>query len=156
MLYEIAETEMDETTDSLARELDRAFLTAHLLTGRRELAEAAIQEAIDSWDPEDEGLEMLSERVLRAALRESGEDPEIVTSEPALPDELEAVLQLSPRFRQCIVLRVMLGRSRDACAGLLGLAPERVDDDTCAALQCLAEQQLTGSSLRIPGHRRGL
>jgi DNA-directed RNA polymerase specialized sigma24 family protein len=147
--YEIVEIETGETRADLGHELDRAFLTAHLMTGNREQAEVAVLEAISSWDPESGTREILFEEVLRAAVRnpEAYASPgwkEKLAGEPALPAELQAVLRLSPRYRQCVVLRILLGRSREACARLLGFPPEGVDDCVCRALRSLAERSTAG------------
>jgi DNA-directed RNA polymerase specialized sigma24 family protein len=121
--------------------IDRAFLAAHLLTGGSEQAECAIVEAIASWGP-DRSEDELFEQVLQAAVRNTVEDEQLLANQAdlsgaSLPSELQAVLRLAPQLRQCYVLRVLVGLPRQACATLLGLSLQRVDQYTCAALRCL-------------------
>jgi len=123
--------------------ISRAFRTAHLLTASIQQAESAVLEAIDSFDPDGETEETLFRYVVHAAVRSSVEHilPSASNqSESAmfLPVELQAVLNLPPNLRRCFVLRVLVGLSRQICARLLRLDARRVDQYTCAALQCLA------------------
>jgi DNA-directed RNA polymerase specialized sigma24 family protein len=55
-----------------------------------------------------------------------------------LPEELRAVLTLAPPIRRCFVLRSLAGMSAQACARLLGLLPNQVDEYAGAAHRCLA------------------
>ncbi len=123
----------------ILRLLDRAFLTAHLLTGDLRQAEEATLDAIDSWRPGEEPEALLFQNVLDAAARahvEPNASPD--ASAPYLPDELKAVLRLAPPLRRCFVLRILAGLSTKACARLLGLHGDMVERYTCDALQCLA------------------
>jgi|SRR5271155_62700 hypothetical protein len=117
--------------------LDRAFLTAHLLTGNAEDAEAAIEEAIKAWDPVGEDERILMRRVIRASLRHEGGYGSYAPS-GSLPLELENVLSLSIQLRRCFVLRVLEGLPRETCGELLHLDSPQVDGNTCAALRLLA------------------
>jgi DNA-directed RNA polymerase specialized sigma24 family protein len=124
----------------VVRLLDRAFLTAHLLTGSFQQAEEAALDAIDSWRPEEEPEEVLHQNVLDAAARAPVE-PNPGNPGPSgscLPDELNAILRLAPQLRRCFVLRILAGLPAKACARLLGLHSDLVDRYTCDALQCLA------------------
>jgi hypothetical protein len=56
----------------------------------------------------------------------------------ALPVELLRVARLSPRLRQCFVLRVLMAMPRRYCAGLLRMDAEQVDANSCLAAQELA------------------
>jgi len=121
--------------------IDRAFLAAHLLTGGSEQAECVIMGAIASWGPEQSEDELF-EQVLRAAVRNPVEDEQLLANQAdlpgaSLPSELQAVLRLAPQLRQCYVLRVLVGLPRQACAALLRLSLQRIDQYTCAALRCL-------------------
>ena len=121
--------------------IDRAFLAAHLLTGSPEQAECAVLEAIASWSP-DRSQDELFEKVLHAAVRGAAEDAQSLANEAdspdtSLPGPLQAVLRLAPLVRQCYVLRVLVRLPRKACASLLDLSLQRVDQYTCAALRCL-------------------
>jgi hypothetical protein len=121
--------------------IDRAFLTAHLLTGDSVHAERAMMEAIASWGP-DQSEDELFARVLHATVRDSVDDVPSRTAETdladaSLPAEFQAVLSLEPQLRRCYVLRVLVGLPRHACASMLGLSMQQVDRHTCAALRCL-------------------
>jgi hypothetical protein len=56
----------------------------------------------------------------------------------ALPVELLRVLRLSPRIRQCFVLRFLMAMPRQYCADLLRIDAEEVDANSCLAAQQLA------------------
>jgi len=119
--------------------LNRALLTAHLLTGSLQQAEEVTLEAIDSWKPGDESEEVLLQHVLDAAARAHVErNPNHPDSSGSyLPDELKAVLRLAPQLRRCFVLRILAGLPTEVCARLLGLHSEQVDEYTRAGLQSL-------------------
>ena len=51
---------------------------------------------------------------------------------------LRAVLMLAPPIRRCFVLRNLAGMSAQACARLLDLLPNQVDEYAGTAHQCLA------------------
>lgn len=122
------------------RLLDRALLTAHLLTGNLQRAEEVTLDAIDSWRPGEEAEQVLFQNVLDAAARARVEPG---TSNPDrsasyLPNELKAVLRLPPQLRSCFVLRILAGLPAQACSRLLYLRSDMVDRYTCDAVQCLA------------------
>jgi hypothetical protein len=128
---------------SCKRTIGKAFLAAYLLTASTERAETAVMEAIVAWDPKDENEDTLFRRVLDAAVhdRSSGVAPRVNTGDPAetsLPPELQGVLSLSSQLRRCLVLRTLVGLSRQACAGMLDLNGRRVDRYTTGALERLA------------------
>jgi DNA-directed RNA polymerase specialized sigma24 family protein len=124
---------------AIRRMIERAFLTAHLLTGSIQQAEDATLKGLDCWNPDEEPGEALFQSVLDAAARAQVQPnrPDSEASGSKLPNELKAVLRLSPELRRCFVLRVLVGLPSQVCARLLGLDSDRVDEDTCAALQCL-------------------
>jgi DNA-directed RNA polymerase specialized sigma24 family protein len=113
--------------------IERAFLTAHLLTANASLAEDITIQAIESWNPREESHELLFENVLEAALRA----PVTTSADCTSSDQLNAVLLLAPRLRRCFVLRLLVGLSAQASAHMLGTSRKRVDDDTRLALQHL-------------------
>ena len=124
-----------KTGQGILRLLDRALLTAHLLTGSLQQAEKAALDAVDSWNPGEEPEEVLFQNVLDAAAR-APSNPD--SSSSHLPDELKAVLRLTPQLRRCFVLRILAGLPEQACARLLCLHSDLVETYTCDALQCLA------------------
>jgi DNA-directed RNA polymerase specialized sigma24 family protein len=131
---------MPKAGQGVLRLLDRALLTAHLLTGSFQQAEEATLGAIGSWRPDEEPEEVLFQNVLDAATRAqvepSANNPD--RSASYLPNELKAVLGLPPQLRSCFVLRILAGLPAQACARLLSLHSDVVDRYTCDAVQCLA------------------
>jgi hypothetical protein len=113
--------------------INRAFLTAHLLTASVPVAEDITLKAIDSWNPREESQELLLENVVTAALRLRVRGP----ADTGFSDHFNAVLLLSPRLRRCFVLRFLVGWSAEACARMLGTSRKRVDDGARLALQHL-------------------
>jgi DNA-directed RNA polymerase specialized sigma24 family protein len=131
---------MPKAGQGILRLLDRALLTAHLLTGSFQQAEEATLGAIGSWRPDEEPEEALFQSVLNAAARAQLE-PNLNSLDPSasyLPNELKAVLRLAPQLRSCFVLRILAGLPAQACARLLSLHSDVVDRYTCDAVQSLA------------------
>jgi DNA-directed RNA polymerase specialized sigma24 family protein len=120
--------------------LDRALLTAHLLTGNLQQAEAITLGAIGSWRPGEEDEQVLFQNVLDAAARAQVEPSKNNPDRSAsyLPNELKAVLRLAPQLRSCFVLRILVGLPAQACAQSLSLQSDMVERYTCDAVQCLA------------------
>jgi len=119
--------------DAAHHAIEKAFLTAHLLSGDARVAEDIVMQAIDSWNPAEQPgalFEKVVEAALQSPLERSG-DP------GKLPDELRAVLLLPRSLRCCFVLRILLGISVETCARMLGASRKRVEANTCSALQLL-------------------
>jgi DNA-directed RNA polymerase specialized sigma24 family protein len=121
-----------------------AFITALLLAGSMERAEAAVLEGITSLNPDDiSDGPLFTAAVLSASvtqqtggLEEHMEIAERTSS--ILPLELRKVLHLPPPLRRCFVLRMLAGLPREVCARLLHLEVQQVDERTCAALPMLS------------------
>ena len=137
MEYKVATTQAEQC---IVRLVDRALLTAHLLTGSLQQGEKATLEAIESWKPGEEPEEVLFQNVLNAAARAQAEPSpnNLDSSGSHLPNELIAVFRLAPELRRCFVLRILVGLPAKACARLLHLQSGQVDEYTYAAFQCLA------------------
>ena len=127
------------TSESVIHEVaNRAFIAAFLLSGRADRAEAAVLEAIgfmNSGDPSGEDL--LRRTVSRLIEREEipGRRPmELEQAFSTLPFELQDVLHLPTYLRQCFVLRVLAGLTRETCARLLRSEAHQVDEGTWAAM----------------------
>ena len=122
------------------RLLDRALLTAHLLTGNLRQAEEAALKAIDTWRPDEDADEVLFQNVVDEAARSQAGVGTSNSDRSAayLPNELQAVLRLGPQLRSCFVLRILAGLPAQACARLLCLNADLVEAYTCDALQTLA------------------
>lgn len=120
--------------------LSRIFVAAYLLTGSARQAEALSAESIRELDIGATRRACLSWKAVVAAIMRGESDSEQAPDERplALPIELLRVLRLSPRLRQCFVLRVLMAMPRQYCAGLLCIAAEQVDANCDLAAQELA------------------
>jgi DNA-directed RNA polymerase specialized sigma24 family protein len=125
---------------NMANVVARSFRTAYLLTNSAEDAESAVLAGIEAWSPDGESDEALFHKVLRAAAhgRHQWEPPVRTERRLWLPEELRVVMTLAPPIRRCFVLRNLAGMSAQACARLLGLLPNQVDEFAGAAQRCLA------------------
>jgi hypothetical protein len=127
------------TTESGMREAAiRAFVTAFLLAGDAERAEAAVLKTIGLMNYDDASGDDLIRRAVNDAI-ELEEIPQRFPKklEPAfsmLPFELQRVLQLPHYPRQCFVLRVLVGLPRDVCARLLHSSVQQVERGARAAM----------------------
>jgi hypothetical protein len=130
--------------------INRTFVTAHLLTGRIDLAENATLEAIDAWKPDIESAQAILGRGVAAALRKrEGRDAFSLSRDNVtpsyLPAEIRTVLELSRVLRRSFVLRLVAGFPREDCAELLGCPPERVDRAARTAARLLPSFQRVNS-----------
>jgi hypothetical protein len=110
----------------------KAFLTALLLTGSAQRAEAAILEGRGAMDLDQLSEEVLFRRTVDAATAPQSdllEEPseELERASATLPFELRRVLHLPLALRQCFVLRFLIGLPREVCAQLLRLEVRQVD-----------------------------
>ncbi len=125
--------------------LSKSFITALLLTANLDRAESAVMRSIGRLD-ECVSSGALLQGTLRASLAGPGgmtaEVPEdLAEAGSILPPELQHVVHLPKDLRQCFVLRILLGLSREVCASLLGLDVQRIDEQTCASIFQLAVTQ---------------
>jgi DNA-directed RNA polymerase specialized sigma24 family protein len=129
--------------NGLEHTMGRAFHTVHLLTANIPQAQNAVLEAIDLFDPDDDGEETL----FRYALRAGVQAQEVPRSDAGfVPAELQSVLNLPRNLRHCFVLRFLAGLSRQDCARLLQLNTGEVDQYSCTALQRLAGSDVESRS----------
>jgi hypothetical protein len=112
--------------------LNKAFLTAVLLSGSVASAEAAVLASIRLLDDR----ESLLETAMIEAIAASTDGDE--SARALLPVELRRVLDLPMLNRHCYVLRVLVGLRRAGCARILRLEAVRVDEVICAAARMLA------------------
>jgi DNA-directed RNA polymerase specialized sigma24 family protein len=115
------------------RAIDRAFVTAMLLTGSSRRAEAVVLDAINLWNPN----EPFEEAIIRGAIQ-TETLPVSPEESSTLPPELSGVLHLPPRFRQSFVLRILMSLPAQDCARLLHLETHQVDEYASAAALALA------------------
>jgi hypothetical protein len=116
----------------IADVLSRSFLTAHLLTGNAIQAEMAVMQAIDLWNPGEEGGGVLFGRSLRAAAEimshHSSSQHQSGEAESYLPKELRDILTLPSVVRVPLVLRFLAGMSAQLCAELIHLYDAEVPE----------------------------
>lgn len=120
--------------------LERVFITALLLTGDVDRAEAVVLDAIDKLDLETTTHQALLEQVARAATAHSE-----ANSPPAsvkLVPHLRRVMELPPALRHCFVLRVLARIDLRQCADILQIGCASVDDLTIEAACRLITTQL--------------
>ena len=121
--------------------IGKAFVAALLLTASAEKAEAAVLEGIKLLEL-DETCETLVNETVKAAIEmrtdiESG-TAELEQLSSLLPSELHPVIHLSPRFRQCFVLRILVRWPLEICARLLRLETGQIEAHTQIAILRLA------------------
>jgi DNA-directed RNA polymerase specialized sigma24 family protein len=131
----------------------QAFLTALLLTGSVERAEAAIWESNQQKSLDNTFGEALFREVVNAAIKpqsETSKQPpeELERASSMLPFELRRVLHLLPALRHCFVLRFLVGLPREACARLLHLEIRQVDERARTAMLELPTIQRNREVLR--------
>jgi hypothetical protein len=134
-----------DSTAALALELalNRAFVVALLLTRQEELAEQAVMKGIDRLKPGALTADaILNETIQSCELSDVSVccDSEIAEERSSnfLPPALQAVTRLAPLYRQCFVLRLLVGLSRDASGRLLQLDASHVDAFASAGAQQIA------------------
>lgn len=123
----------------LGKTVDRAFITALLLTGSAKLAEAAILEGNRAMALDHVSGEALLRGAVNAAIEPPTEISEQLPEDLAcassmLPFELRRVLHLPTALRHCFVLRFLVGLPREDCARLLHLEIHQVDERARAAM----------------------
>jgi hypothetical protein len=128
--------------------LDRTFITALLLTGSAQRAEAAVVEGIKATQRgkvSDETL--LLQGTLSASIAAGSNSPRAAEQEHAsslLPVELRRVLRLLPYFRRGFVLRVLVGLSREVCARMLQIEIHQIDEVVRLAARALVRLSKRG------------
>ncbi len=122
------------------RSLSKMFVAAYLLTGSARQAEAVVSESIQQLDVDATRAARLSWKAIAAAILRAEPNSEPVADEApvALPVELLRVARLSPRLRQCFVLRVLMAMPCHYCAGLLRMGAEQVEANSSLAARELA------------------
>lgn len=115
--------------------LKMAFVTAYLLTGNVEASQAAIEDAIQEWEPSLGEMELLR-HTAAIALTHRSERPD----DFAVPARLRYVIDLPTPMRQCFILRCLLGLTTSATGRLLLISKGDVDRQMVAAMQSLADR----------------
>jgi len=133
-------TDLDAGSVVIDRCPSRMFVTAYLLTGSAKQAEAVLSASIPKLNAKATRDGSLSWKAIAPAILRGDPDlepPRDETPEP-LPVELQRVLRLSRRLRQCFVLRVLMAMPRQYCAELLRIDAEQVDANCRLAAEELA------------------
>jgi hypothetical protein len=122
----------------LLKTLHQAFLTALLLTGSAERAEAAVIGGISASDLDYQCEEELLFETVKSAIQLNSEIPrQFKRALSILPLELRSVLLLPLLSRQCFVMRVLVGLNLEACAKILHLDIHKVEESTLTAMETL-------------------
>ena len=123
----------------LHKAVDKAYITALLLTASAKRAEAALLAATRAAIFDSAPGEVLIRGAVNAAVEPPSETSEQLPEDlehasSMLPFELRRVLHLSQALRQCFVLRFLVGLPREVCARLLHLEIRQVDERARAAM----------------------
>jgi hypothetical protein len=115
--------------------LPKAFWIALLLTGSIEAAEAAVLDGIAALELDHISGDSLLRATAKSAIQRRTEFLGQSEELSILPLELRRLFLLAPRYRDCFVLRVLIGLTPELCSGILHLSIHEVDDALCAALE---------------------
>jgi hypothetical protein len=116
--------------------LDEAFRAAFLLTGSTEVAENAVLDGIAPLEIGHIADDVLLVETVKSAIQRRVDFPGQSEQAPShLPLELRRLFLLAPLFRDCFVLRVLLGIPLATCSAILHLTIHEVEDALCTALQ---------------------
>jgi DNA-directed RNA polymerase specialized sigma24 family protein len=136
------QTSASEIAGFTRKGIRNAFLAALLVAGDSEQAEAATAHAIRSIDGPDVSDEALIVAALKAAISSSQEravgDWDLDGELSFLPPALKCLSRLGMDHRNCFVLRMLVGLSREECSRVLGRSPKQIDEVTCTAMVNLA------------------
>jgi hypothetical protein len=124
-------TDESETVEALSK----AFWTALLLTGSIEAAEAAVLDGIVALELDHVSGDSLLLATAKCAIQRRTEFLERSEGLSILPLELRRLFLLAPNYRDCLVLRVIIGMTPELCSGILHLSIHEVDDALYTALQ---------------------
>jgi hypothetical protein len=115
--------------------LPNAFWMVLLLTGNVEAAEAALLDGIAALESHHISSDDLLLATARSAIHRRIEIAEQSEGLSLLPAELRRLFLLAPNYRDCFVLRTLIGLSPELCSGILHLSIYEVEDAHCRALQ---------------------
>jgi hypothetical protein len=121
--------------EALDEAINRAYITALVLTASPQAAEAAVLEGIRTMENDNVSGDALLQGTLTASVAFPSDRQGDVSS---LPPELRRVSRLSTELRRCYVLRVLVGLPRETCARMLHTGIHHIDDLVCASARALA------------------
>ena len=119
----------------LVKALPNAFWVALLLTGTIEAAEAAVLDGIEAIELDRISGNSLLLATAKSAILRRVEIPEQSEGLSILPLELRRLFLLAPNYRDCFVLRALIGLSPEPCSAILHLSIPEVENALYAALQ---------------------
>lgn len=129
---------------------DPAFRAAFFLTGRVDLAEGIVSDAITALVPGKMSPESLLVRTMESAIRRTGFPHETDLNRADLPEEIRRLAGLAPLARGCFVLRILFGISPVDCGLLLNLSPTEFETVLLAGLRRLAVTEPESFCSSIP------
>jgi hypothetical protein len=115
--------------------LPSAFWMVLLLTGNVEAAEAALLDGIAALELYRISGGSLLLATAKSAIHRRIEIPEQSEGLSLLPAELRRLFLLAPNYRDCLVLRTLIGLSPEICSRILHLSICEVEDAHCRALE---------------------
>jgi DNA-directed RNA polymerase specialized sigma24 family protein len=121
--------------DTISNAVDTGFRTALLLGAATRTAEAAVLDGIDAC--EDLSHRGFLIETVRSTIRRRTKSADRPDALELLPPELRRLFMLQPLSRDCFVLRILVGLSREVCAELLDVSITEFEDAVCAALNQL-------------------
>jgi hypothetical protein len=130
----------------MAKALPNAFCIALLLTGNVEAAEAAVLDGIAVLEFDRISGDSLLLATAKSAICRRVQIPEQSQRLSILPLELRRLFLLAPNYRDCFVLRVLIGLSPELCSGILHLSIHEVENAFYSALQelpCIETRDIT-------------
>ena len=119
----------------MVKALPNAFCIALLLAGKVEAAEAALLDGIAALELDRISGDSLLLATGKSAIHRRIEIPEQSEGLSILPPELRRLFLLAPNYRDCFVLRILIGLTPELCSGILHLSIHEVDDALYRALQ---------------------
>lgn len=119
----------------MVKALPNAFCIALLLAGKVEAAEAALLDGIAALELDRISGDSLLLATAKLAIHRRIEIPEQSEGLSILPPELRRLFLLAPNYRDCFVLRALIGLRPELCSGILHLSAHEVENALCRALQ---------------------
>ena len=119
----------------MVKALPNAFWIALLLTGNVKAAEAAALDGIAALELERISGDSLLLATAKSAIRRRVEIAQQLEGLSILPLELQRLFLLAPNYRDCFVLRALIGLSPELCSGILHLSIHEVENALYTALQ---------------------
>jgi hypothetical protein len=115
--------------------LPKAFWIALLLTGSIEIAEAAVLAGIVALEFNHLTGDRLLLATARSAVQRRTGSSEQSEELSILPLELRHLFLIAPNYRDCFVLRILIGLTPELCSEILRLSIHEIEDALFTVLQ---------------------